>query len=105
VQTDFDFYQQLSLVVMPSFWIRETIGLTALEALQAGLPVLVPHTGNLEHFILENLAIPIAPDPDDIAKKIVLCCEELEKNCSRKRNKTQDIKNNFNAFYQKIFCE
>jgi len=51
------FYQQAGLVMnlsIPNLWV-ETFGMTALEAMQYGLPVIVPPVGGIAEIVEDNL--------------------------------------------------
>lgn len=101
IETNFDFYKKISLVIVPSFHFIETIGLSALEAIQAGIPTLTPATGNLKFYIEKNLSIQIIEDKFEIVNTINNVLSMINKN--NKRNITFYFDNNFQQFYQDIF--
>ncbi len=104
IETDENFYQTLSILVVPSFYSFESLGLTALEGLQAGIPTLVSNTGNLSTFIANNNAHPLfKPDPEDIAKRISGLCNTM--NSTRKIVKININRKNFTQFFRYIMTE
>ena len=106
VNTDKYFYKKITLLIIPSFNIDETICLTALEAMQAGVPVICSTNGNLGVFVREKSATGLSqPDAGYIASVCKRKIVEIEKQnyarvFPRKANESGD---NFGAFYHLIF--
>ncbi len=105
IETNADFYATLSILTIPTFTDTESLGLSALEGIQAGIPTLVADKGNLHFFILDGLAYPLTkPNPTYIAKEIYKLYEMLKK--SQKREPHKSIKNdreNYKKFFLQIF--
>ena len=101
IETNFDFYKNISIVIIPSFDFIETIGLTALEAIQAGTEVIVANNGNLKNFINDKLATGVDDDIDKNINIIISLINKLRVN-NRRKNISLDDKQ-FLKFYSKIF--
>ena len=71
------FYSALDVFVMPS--MIETFGLTALESLACGTPVVAYRTGGLPDFVIDGNTGWLAPDPSDPAG-LYLCLEHCMRN-------------------------
>ncbi|MCB9228518.1 MAG: glycosyltransferase [Deltaproteobacteria bacterium] len=103
--TDFSFYSRISLLVIPSFYIDETLCLTAVEAMQAGVPVLSSGNGNLGIFFQQGLLSVFESDsPEHMARKIEDCIAKLRERCYRRNYLPleQGESRSFGAFYEDI---
>ncbi len=101
VETDFNFYKQISLTIVPSFYINESIGLTALEAIQAGIPLLTSRNGNLGYFVENNYSIGLNEEVSDAVEKVLKVYKALEVNSLRKNNILKEEL--FKEFYNNLF--
>lgn len=104
IETDENFYQTLSILVVPSFYSFESLGLTALEGIQAGIPTLVSNTGNLSTFIANKTAYPLLnPNPKSIAETITSLCNQMKP--TRNISKTNEQRKDFINFFRHIMTE
>ena len=106
VETDLQFYRKISLILVPSFWIDETLCLTAIEAMQVGIPVLVANNGNLANFVTDGSAYGMnKPDAEEASTKIMdIYVKCLKDGFKRELSSGQDdLQQNFQNFYTEVF--
>lgn len=107
VDTNLQFYNSISLLIIPSFWVDETLCLTAIEAIQSCTPVLIANKGNLKNFIGREMAFEMnSPDPGEIAGLIKQAFNQMKSRNFRRNlvavHKYHSSDNKFQIFFNDI---
>lgn len=101
------FYKNANLIVLPSMW-EEPAGLTIIEAMSSGTPVITTNSGGIPEYIGNNNCIVLEKDKNiitNIAEKIQLVYENEEEYIKMGNNaRSYAMRYNVQNYY-KDFCE
>ena len=106
--TNLDFYLQFSLIVIPSFKHKESLCLGAIEALQAGIPLLVAENAILTQFVDEKSVFGLkTSESQHISsqlEKVRSIIEQRGGNRLFEHPMLKDNKSAFSLFYRNMIC-
>jgi len=95
-----DWYKALDLYIAPQRW--EGFGLTPLEAMSCGVPVVATKVGAFEELVIDGMTGQLidADDPSRMSQEIIIYCEDVEKIKSASDAAREHVVKNFKIEYE-----